>query len=101
MYRKGKREIKRQEKNKEGNNYWREDFPERFVVKKLYGWDDKKYDREYWNRIDRNQKKWERTKPLKQRKLETIKVEKEYQGRKIKDWDKEQDKEDRLYRQIL
>jgi len=54
MYRKGKREIKRQEKNKEGNNYWREDFPERFVVRKLYGWDDKKYDREYWNRIDRN-----------------------------------------------
>jgi len=56
-YRKKKREIKRQEKYKERKKYQKGMFPGRFAAKKLYGWDNKKYNREYWNRIERNWRK--------------------------------------------
>jgi len=70
-------------------------FPGRFAAKKLYGWDDKKYDREYWNRMERNWRKWKGMKPLRQRKLEMIKEEGEYQEEKIKEWN-EKDKMGRM-----
>jgi len=46
-YGKEEREIRRQENYKERNEYWRGIFPGRFTARKLYGWDDKRYDREY------------------------------------------------------
>jgi len=46
-YGKEEREIRKQENYEERNEYWREIFPERFTARKLYGWDDKRYDREY------------------------------------------------------
>jgi len=46
-YGKKEREIRKQENYEEINEYWREIFPERFTARKLYGWDDKRYDREY------------------------------------------------------
>jgi len=29
-------------------------LPGRFTAKKLFGWSDKKYDEEYWGRLERN-----------------------------------------------
>jgi len=52
-YEKERRKIKRQESYKERNEYWREMFPRRFIARKLYEWDNKRYDREYWNRMKR------------------------------------------------
>ena len=32
----------------------RGELPGRFMAKKLFGWSDKKYDKEYWGRLERN-----------------------------------------------
>jgi len=32
----------------------RGELPGRFTAKKLFGWLDKRYDKEYWERLDRN-----------------------------------------------
>ena len=34
----------------------RGELPGRFTAKKLFGWSDKKYDKEYWGRLERNWK---------------------------------------------
>jgi len=34
----------------------REELPERFTIKKLFRWTDKRYDEEYWGRLERNWK---------------------------------------------
>jgi len=66
-------------------------FPGRFTARKLYKWDNKKYDREYWNRMERNWRKWKGMKPWKQRKMKMIEEEEkeekeeEYQGGKIEE----------------
>ena len=74
------------------------ELPGRYTAKALFGWSDKRYDREYWSRIDRNWRKWKGTRPLRQRKLETIREEQEesevvkgYQGGKIEEWDEEEE----------
>jgi len=56
-YKKERREIRRQKSYEERNEYWREIFPGIFTARKLYGWDDKRYDREYWNRMEKNWRK--------------------------------------------
>jgi len=30
------------------------------MARKLFGWSDKQYDQEYWERLERNWKKWKR-----------------------------------------
>jgi len=32
----------------------RGELPGRFTAKKLFGWSDKKYDEEYWGRLEQN-----------------------------------------------
>ena len=46
-------EVRRQEKIKDNKDYWRGGFPRRFAAKKLFGWNDKRYNREYWERLDK------------------------------------------------
>jgi len=36
---------------KEEGMFKREELPGRFMVKKLFGWSDKKYDKEYWGSV--------------------------------------------------
>jgi len=57
------REVRRQEKKEEKKDYWRGNFPGRFVAS-LFRWNNKRYNREYWDRIDRNWRKWKGTRPL-------------------------------------
>jgi len=52
-YEKKGRKIRRQETYEKKSECWRI-FPRRFAARKLYGWDNKRYDREYWNRMERN-----------------------------------------------
>jgi len=47
----------------------------RFMTKKLFGWSDKRYDQEYWDRLERNWKWW-KGKRLEGRRMEMI-IEKE------------------------
>jgi len=46
MYRQRREENKR--------IFAREELPERFIARKLFGWSDKKYDEKYWARLERN-----------------------------------------------
>ena len=42
-------EVRRQEKEEDNRDYWRGGFLGRFTAGKLYGWNDRRYDREYWD----------------------------------------------------
>jgi len=46
------KEVNQQER--EEGIFERGELPGRFIAKKLFGWSDKKYDEEYWGRLERN-----------------------------------------------
>jgi len=45
-------DIRRQER--EEGTFRRGELPEQFMARKLFGWSDKRYDEEYWARLERN-----------------------------------------------
>jgi len=47
--------IRRQKREKEV--FARGELSRRFTARKLFGWADKRYDEEYWVRLERNWKK--------------------------------------------
>jgi len=59
-YRRDMEDIRRQEK--EEGIFRRKELPERFTVKKLFGQSDKRYDEEYWGRLEWNWKRWKEEK---------------------------------------
>ena len=97
-YRWDMEDIRKQEREEE--MFRREELPGRFTAKKLFGQTDKKYDQEYWGRLERNWNRWKgsqqkKNQPGKRRTtLETIKKEEEIkQGNSgIKEWTDEDDK---------
>ena len=46
------KDVRRQEREK--RMFRREELPGRFTAKKLFGWSDKRYDEEYWGRLEWN-----------------------------------------------
>ena len=49
-------EVRRQvEKTEE---YRRMELPEKYVAKLLYGWDDRKFEKEYLNKLEGNWRRW-------------------------------------------
>ena len=40
--------------NPEAEEFRRGELPGRYTVKLLYEWDDKKFDEEYWKKLERN-----------------------------------------------
>ena len=40
--------------NPEAEEFRRGELPERYTAKLLYGWDDKKFDKEDWKKLERN-----------------------------------------------
>ena len=68
------KDIARQE-HEEGT-FRRGELPGRFTARKLFGWSDKRYDQEYWGRLERNWRWW-KGKQLGERKMETIIEEEE------------------------
>jgi len=45
-------DVKKQERKEE--TFRRGKLPGRFTTKKLFGWSDKRYDKEYWGRLEWN-----------------------------------------------
>jgi len=85
----------RQQERKEGT-FRREELPGRFTAKKLFGWSDKQYDKEYWRRLERNWKRWKREQIKGQRTIETIKEEEEeieQESSGLKEWTEKDDNE--------
>jgi len=44
--------------NPEAEEFKREELPERYTAKLLYGWDDKKFDKEYLKKLKMNWNRW-------------------------------------------
>jgi len=44
------KDVRRQER--EEGMFRRRELPGRFTVKKLFGWSDKRYNKEYWGRLE-------------------------------------------------
>ena len=70
----------------------------RYIAKLLYGWGNKKYDREYWKYMEENWKQWKKNlfsrynrNPFLKRMEEE---EHEYKEGMIEEWDEEENKED-------
>ena len=53
-YGRNKEDIRRQEKEEEKGIYDRGELLGRYTAKKLFGWSDKRYDNEYWSRMEQN-----------------------------------------------
>ena len=68
-------DIRKQEREEE--TFRRRELPGRFMVKKLFRWSDKKYDEEYWVRLERNWRRWKGRKAKRKRTMEIIKEEQE------------------------
>jgi len=66
-------DVRRQER--EEGTFKREELLGRFIVRKLFGWLDKKYNEEYWMRLERNWRRWKGGRARGQRTMETIKEE--------------------------
>jgi len=44
--------------NPEAKKFRRGELPERYIAKLLYGWDDKKFDKEYLKKLEKNWNRW-------------------------------------------
>jgi len=74
----------------------RGELPGQFMARKLFGWSDKRYDEEYWARLERNWRRWKGGKAREQRTMETIKEKKkeiEQENLGIKEWVEEDNNE--------
>jgi len=89
-YRQDMEDVARQE-HEEGM-FRRGDLPGRFMARKLFRWSDKRYDQEYWGRLERNWRWW-KGKRSRKRKMETIveeeEIKKENSG--VREWIEEDD----------
>jgi len=90
-------EVRWQEAEGDRKTFSRE-LPGRYTAKLLYGWGNKRYDREYWKRMEANWKWWKRN-PFSRYNnnlfLKRMEEEKqEYKGGKIEEWNDEEDEED-------
>jgi len=70
----------------------KEELPGRYTAKLLYGWNNKKFNREYWRRLKRNWKQWRSGKAKEREMLEMIQ-EKDKEKEKE---NKQEFKEDRI-----
>ena len=59
------------------------------MAKLLYGWDDRKFEEEYLNKLEKNWKKWKKDRKIdKNKHLEMIEAKMEEENKRIrrKDW---------------
>ena len=85
------KEVRQQEKAEDSKNYHRGEFPGWYAARRLFGWSDGEYNRQYWQRLERNWKWWKNVKPaggVKGR-LTVVREVVEEEGGKIKEWNEE------------
>jgi len=95
-YCKEEEEEVRQQKAEENRKMFSKEIPGRYMAKLLYGWSNKKYNREYWKQIEENWRWWKKNPFSRYNKnlfLKKIKEEEEYKGGKIEEWNEEENKE--------
>jgi len=92
-YQRDMEDVARQE-HEEGT-FRRGELPGRFTAKKLYRWSDKRYDQEYWGKLERNWKRWKGKRPTKREVMKTIPEKEETEEEKsgMKEWTEEDEEE--------
>ena len=97
-YRREEEEEVRQQEAEENKKVFSRELPGRYMAKLLYGWGNKKYNREYWKRMEENWRQWKKNPFSRYSRNPFLKImeeKKEYKEGKIEEWDEEEDKEDR------
>jgi len=71
------------------------ELPGKFTVKMLYGWSDKRYDQEYWGRLERNWRRWKGRRSARRETMKTIPEEEEIEEEKlgVREWTEEDNNE--------
>ena len=96
-HREEEEEVRRQEAEENKKVFSRE-LPGRYTAKLLYGWGNKKYDREYWKHMEENWRQWKKNPFSRYSRNPFLKgieeEEHEYKGGMIEEWNEEEDKED-------
>ena len=93
-YRRDMENVRRQER--EEGTFRRGELLGRFMAKKLFGWSDKRYDEEYWGRLERNWRQWKGERRKGRRTMEMIEEEEkeiEQENSGIREWTEEDDDE--------
>ena len=78
-------DIARQECKEE--TFQREELLGRFIAKKLFGQSNKRYNQEYWGRLERNWRRWKGKRPVRRETMKTIPEEEEKSG--VREWTEE------------
>jgi len=81
-------DVARQER--EEGTFQRRELPGKFTAKMLYGWSDRRYDQEYWGRLERNWRQWKGKRPARR---ETIPEEEEKEKSGVREWTEEDEDE--------
>ena len=87
-------DVRKQEK--EEGTFRRGELPGQFTARKLFGWSDKRYNKEYWARLERNWRQWKGGRTRGRRTMETIKEKKKeikQEGLGLREWTEEDDNE--------
>jgi len=61
-YERGYEETARKIREEEDGTYSRSELPGRYMAKLLYGWDDRRFEREYLEKLERSWRKWKGSK---------------------------------------
>ena len=90
-YRRDNHEVRRQEKEEDDREYSRGGFPGWYTARRLYGWSDGEYDKQYWQRLERNWRWWKKEGLANTGKgrLTTVHEVVEEEGGKIEEWNEE------------
>jgi len=87
-------DVRRQER--EEGTFRRGELPGQFTARKLFGWSDKRYNKEYWGMLERNWRQWKGERKKGQRTMETIREEEEdieQENSRLKEWTEEDNDE--------
>ena len=72
------------------------ELPGKFTVKMLYRWSDKRYDQEYWGRLERNWRQQKGKRPVRRETMKTIPEEKETEEEKLGVQEQTKEDEDKM-----
>jgi len=77
----------------EEGTFQREELPGKFTAKMLYRWLDRRYDQEYWGRLERNWRRWKGRRLARRETMKTIPEEKEEEKLGVREWTEEDEDE--------
>ena len=78
--------VKKRRNNKEDR---KGELLGRYMAKILYRWDDRRFNKEYWGRLERNWKKWKEKGKKRLEKIDKKEEEEERKKERIEEWNEE------------